>query len=230
MNNKVGFQLGGFNRRDVLRTAGGSLAAAALSSVPAFAQGPVELTLWSWLPNLRDQVDLFEAAHPNIKVNLVNAGQGGDEYTKLRAALKAGSGLPDVCHIEFQLVRSFEQLKALADIGPWANAHKDEFAAWAWNEVSDGDKVYAMPWDSGPIAVLYRNDVFEQHNLAVPKTWADFADQAIKLHEAAPDVFLTNATFSDGGWTRSTATSRRSSPPSGRSSSTRRRSRRSRAS
>ena len=204
MNDKVGFQRDGFNRRDVLKTAGVSLAAAAaLSRVPAFAQSPVQLTLWSWLPNFQDQVSLFEAAHPNIKVNLVNAGQGGDEYTKLRAALKAGSGLPDVCHLEFQLVRSFEQLKALADIGPSANAHKDEFAAWAWSQVSDGDKVYAMPWDSGPIAVLYRNDVFEKYNLTVPKTWAEFADQAIKLHEAAPDVFLTDATFSDGGWTTS---------------------------
>ena len=134
---------------------------------------------------------------------MINAGQGGDEYTKLRAALKAGSGLPDVCHLEFQLVRSFEQLKALADIGPSANAHKDEFAAWAWGQVSDGDKVYAMPWDSGPIAVLYRNDVFDKYSLTVPKTWAEFADQAIKLHEAAPDVFLTDSTFSDGGWTTS---------------------------
>ena len=134
MNDKVGFQRDGFNRRDVLKTAGVSLAAAAaLSRVPAFAQSPVQLTLWSWLPNFQDQVSLFEAAHPNIKVNLINAGQGGDEYTKLRAALKAGSGLPDVCHLEFQLVRSFEQLKALADIGPSANAHKDEFAAWAWS-------------------------------------------------------------------------------------------------
>ncbi len=204
MNDKVGFQRDGFNRRDVLKTAGVSLAAAAaLSRVSAFAQSPVQLTLWSWLPNFQDQVSLFEAAHPNIKVNLINAGQGGDEYTKLRAALKAGSGLPDVCHLEFQLVRSFEQLKALADIGPSANAHKDEFAAWAWSQVSDGDKVYAMPWDSGPIAVLYRNDVFEKYNLTVPKTWAEFADQAIKLHEAAPDVFLTDATFSDGGWTTS---------------------------
>ena len=90
------------------------------------AQAPVELTLWSWLPNFQDQVDMFEAAHPNIKVKLVNAGQGGDEYTKLRAALKAGSGVPDVAHIEFQLVRSFEQLNALADIGQWANPHKSE--------------------------------------------------------------------------------------------------------
>jgi multiple sugar transport system substrate-binding protein len=108
-----------------------------------------------------------------------------------------------VAHIEFQLVRSFEQLNALADMGQWANPHKSEFADWAWNQCSDGGKVYAMPWDSGPIAVLYRKDVFDEHNLTVPKTWAEFADQAIKLHEAAPDVYLTDATFNDGGWATS---------------------------
>jgi multiple sugar transport system substrate-binding protein len=79
MNDKVDFQRRGFNRRDVLKTAGAGLAAAALPSIPAMAQDPVELTLWSWLPNFQDQVDMFEAAHPNIKVKLVNAGQGGDE-------------------------------------------------------------------------------------------------------------------------------------------------------
>jgi multiple sugar transport system substrate-binding protein len=60
-----------------------------------------------------------------------------------------------------------------------------------------------MPWDSGPIAVLYRNDIFDAHNIVVPKTWDEFAEQAIKLHQAAPDVYLTDATFSDGGWVNS---------------------------
>ena len=191
------------NRREVLKAAGTGLAASVLPNAPARADETVELLLWSWLPNFQSEVDLFQAAHPNIKVKLVNAGQGADEYTKLRAGLKAGSGLPDVCHIEFQLVRSFRQLNALADIGEWANPHKGEFAPWSWNQVSDGDKVYSMPWDSGPIAVLYRKDIFDKYNIAIPKTWDEFAEQAIKLHQAAPDVYLTDATFSDGGWVNS---------------------------
>ena len=169
----------------------------------ATADEAVELVLWSWLPDFQAQVDLFQAAHPNFKVKLVNAGQGNDEYTKLRAGLKAGSGLPDVCHIEFQLIRSFRQLNALANIGEWANRHKGEFAEWCWNQVSQGDKVYSMPWDSGPIAVLYRKDIFDQHNIAFPKELDEFAEQAIRLHEAAPEVYLTDATFSDGGWVNS---------------------------
>ena len=31
---------------------------------------------------------MFEQKYPNIKVNLVNAGQPADEYPKLRTALK----------------------------------------------------------------------------------------------------------------------------------------------
>src|SRR5262249_21039245 len=118
---------GKLHRRDFLKATGAGLAAAALARGPALAEEPVNLLLWAWLPDFQAQIDLFEAAHPNIKVKLVNAGQGGAQYTNLRAGLKAGSGLPDVCHVEFQVVRSFWQLNALADIGEWANPHKSEF-------------------------------------------------------------------------------------------------------
>ncbi|MBV8176428.1 MAG: extracellular solute-binding protein, partial [Verrucomicrobia bacterium] len=191
------------DRRHFLKVAGASIAAAAIPAVPAVAEETVNLVLWAWLPDFQAQVDLFEKAHPNIKVKLINSGQGPAEYTNLRAGLKARSGLPDVCHVEFQVVRSFKQVKALADIGKWANSHKSEFAEWSWNQVSDGDTVYAMPWDSGPIGMLYRNDVFEKHGISLPKTWEEFAEQAIKLHEAAPDTYLTNAIFTDGGWVNS---------------------------
>ena len=133
---------------------GAGLAASALPIAPARADEAVELVLWSWLPDFQAPVDLFQAAHPSIKVKLVNAGQ----------------------------VRSFRQLNALADVGEWANPHKGEFAEWCWNQVSDGGKVYSMPWDSGPIVVLYRKDIFEKYNIAVPQTWDEFAEQARFLH------------------------------------------------
>jgi ABC-type glycerol-3-phosphate transport system substrate-binding protein len=90
MQDKRDFARHDLNRRDVLKAAGAGLATSALPNVPARADERVELVLWSWLPNFQAQVDLFQAAHPRIKVKLVNAGQGNDEYTKLRAGLKAG--------------------------------------------------------------------------------------------------------------------------------------------
>ena len=186
-------------RRDFLKVAGASVA---LASLPAAVRGaePVQVLLWSWLPDFQTQVDLFNTAHPGIQVKLVNAGQGDPEYQAVRAGLKAGKGLPDVVHIEFQFLESFRQNDAFSDIGKWATPHKAEFPEGTWTQVAKGDVVTGMPWDSGPMAMLYRKDIFDKHSITPPATWAEFADAAKKLHAADPNVFLTDALFSNGGW------------------------------
>src|SRR5690349_13074804 len=77
---------------------------------------PTELTFWSWVPNIAKQVALFEKKYPAIKVKVVNAGQGEPQYTKLRTALKAGTGAPDVAQIEYQYVPTFSLTKSLVDM------------------------------------------------------------------------------------------------------------------
>ena len=49
------------------------------------------------------------------------------------------------------------------------------------------------------MAMLYRKDIFDKHSITPPATWAEFADAAKKLHAADPNVFLTDALFSNGG-------------------------------
>jgi len=49
---------------------------------------------------------------------------------------------------------------------------KNDFVPWTWSQVSQGDKVYAIPQDSGPMGLLYRTDIFAQYHLPVPTTWA----------------------------------------------------------
>ncbi|MEX0954519.1 MAG: extracellular solute-binding protein [Rhizobiaceae bacterium] len=187
-------------RRNFLKVAGASVAAAALPAFPALSQDKVKVLLWSWVPDLQLQVEMFNAAHPGIQIELVNAGQGDPQYQAVRAGLQAGSGLPDVVQIEFQHLESFRQLDAFADIGPYANARKGEFPAATWAQVAKGDVVNAMPQDTGPMAMLYRKDVFDKHGVTPPATWDEFADAAEKLHAADPNVFITNALFSSGDW------------------------------
>ena len=186
-------------RRDFLKVAGASVALAALPAAVRAAD-PVKVVLWSWVPDLQLQVDMFNAAHPGIQIELVNAGQGDPEYQAVRAGLQAGSGLPDVVQIEFQHLESFRQLDAFADIGQWANPHKAEFPEGTWTQVAKGDVVNGMPWDSGPMAMLYRKDILDKYGITPPSTWAEFADAAKKLHAADPNVFLTDALLSNGGW------------------------------
>ena len=77
-----------------------------------------ELTYWSWTPQAEAQVAAFEEAYPNVTVNLVNAGTGNDQYTKLQNAIKAGSGAPDVVQIEYYAFPQFSLTESLLDLAP----------------------------------------------------------------------------------------------------------------
>ncbi|MEV6609580.1 extracellular solute-binding protein [Kutzneria sp. NPDC051319] len=155
---------------------------------------PTELTFWTWLPNIDREVALFQKKYPAIKVNVVNAGQGTPQYTKLRTALQAGAGAPDVVQIEYQYIPTFTITDSLLDLRPYgAAALKSQFVDWTWGQVTGaGGEVWAMPQDTGPMGLLYRQDIFDQHGIQVPKTWDEFADAAHKLHAADPNVYLTN--------------------------------------
>jgi multiple sugar transport system substrate-binding protein len=165
------------------------------------AKAPVTITFWSWVPHLQDEVTMFEKANPGIKVNYVNAGQGATEYTKLQTALKAGTGAPDVVQIEFQYLPSYEIQNYLVDLAPLgATAVKNDYVPWTWDQVSQGGHVWAIPQDSGPMALLYRTDIFAKYKLAVPTTWAQYQQEAIALHKANPKLYMTEFAGNDGGW------------------------------
>jgi multiple sugar transport system substrate-binding protein len=166
-------------------------------------QTPTELTFWTWVPDIQKEVDLFQRKYPAIKVNVVNAGQGQPHYQKLRTALTAGSGAPDVAQIEFQNIPTFTLTNDLLDLRPYgAGALKDRFVDWTWGQVTGQDgQVWAIPQDTGPMGMLYRQDIFDKHGITPPKTWAEFADAARKLHAADPNVYLTNlASNGSGVW------------------------------
>jgi multiple sugar transport system substrate-binding protein len=155
---------------------------------------PTELTFWTWVPDIQQEVALFEKKYPAIKVKVVNAGQGVKHYTKLRTALKAGTGAPDLAQIEYQAIPTFTITDSLLDLRPYgASALKGEFVDWTWGQVSGpGGEVWAIPQDTGPMGMLYRKDLFDKHGIQVPTTWDEFAEAAHKLHKADPDVYLTN--------------------------------------
>src|SRR6266849_6736940 len=71
---------------------------------------------------------------------------------------------------------------------------------WTWSQVTQGSKVYAIPQDSGPMGLLYRKDIFDQYHLAVPQTWAQYEQEAIALHKANPQIYMTDFPPSDPGW------------------------------
>ncbi|GIH15257.1 sugar ABC transporter substrate-binding protein [Rugosimonospora africana] len=159
------------------------------------------LTFWTWVPDISKEVDVFRQKYPAIKVNVVNPGQGTPAYTKLRTALKAGKGAPDLAQIEYQYIPTFSITKSLVDLRPYgADALKSTFVDWAWGQVTGANgEVWGYPQDTGPMGMLYRADIFAQYGVGVPKTWDEFAAAAQKLHAANPSVYLTNLADNEAG-------------------------------
>ncbi|MEU5153101.1 extracellular solute-binding protein [Glycomyces sp. NPDC021274] len=172
------------------------------AEIDAAMQTPTELNFWTWVPGIEKEVALFQNAYPAITVDVVNAGQGNPHYAKLRTALRAGNGAPDVAQLEYQMIPSFVITGDLLDLGPYgASEIGDQFVEFAWSQVSGTNgEVWAIPQDTGPMGMLYREDIFQAHGIEVPATWDDFAAAAQRLHAADPEVYLTNFAPSQGAF------------------------------
>ncbi len=157
------------------------------------SSGPVNLTIWSWVPNgLEKSAALFNQAHPNIHITVSNVGAGPVEYNKLFTAIKANNE-PDMALMEYQYMPTFEATGALVDLSQYgANSVKDQFVPWTWNQSVLGNAVYMIPWDSGAMIMSYRADLFQKYHLPVPTTWAQYADDAAKLQAANPNDYITD--------------------------------------
>ncbi|WP_405698708.1 sugar ABC transporter substrate-binding protein [Streptomyces coelicoflavus] len=162
------------------------------------------LTVWAWEPTLKQVAADFEKAHPGVKVDLVNAGTNKDEYTALQNAVSAKKGVPDVAQIEYYAMGQFALTEQLTDLKSFgADKLSAKFSPGPWNGVKAGsDGIYALPMDSGPMALFYNKKVFDKYGIEVPTTWAEYLDAARDLHKADPKAYIT-ADNGDAGFATS---------------------------
>ncbi|MER6439151.1 MULTISPECIES: extracellular solute-binding protein [unclassified Streptomyces] len=161
------------------------------------------VTVWAWEPTLKTVVADFEKKYPKVKINLVGDRSGDKHYTALSNAIAAGKGVPDVAQVEYFALSQYSLTKGLSDLAPYgAGKLAAKYTPGPWNAVSDGDKVYGLPMDSGPMAMFYNKKVFDKYKIAVPTTWDEYVDAARKLHKADPKAYIANDA-GDAGFTTS---------------------------
>ncbi|MFJ8008435.1 ABC transporter substrate-binding protein [Streptomyces fagopyri] len=161
------------------------------------------VTVWAWEPTLKTVVADFEKKYPKVKINLVGDRSGDKHYTALSNAIAAGKGVPDVAQVEYFALSQYSLTKGLSDLAPYgADKLAAKYTPGPWNAVSDGDKVYGLPMDSGPMAMFYNKKVFDKYKIAVPTTWDQYVDAARKLHKADPKAYIANDA-GDAGFTTS---------------------------
>jgi len=178
-----------------------SPSASVLAGGASCSSSATKLTFWAWVPGMNRAVTEFNQTHPSICVTLEDPGAGEPEYTALNNAMKAGSGAPDVAEVEFDELPSFIIQKYVVNLVPYgADNYKSDFATWAWNQVSQGSSVYAMPSDFGPMGFYYDQQTLAKYHITPPATWAEFAQDAAKLHSQNPKADLIDFAANDPQW------------------------------
>ncbi|SDZ50831.1 ABC transporter substrate-binding protein [Herbiconiux ginsengi] len=170
------------------------------SGSTASADNPVEITFQSWVPNIDQAVDAFNASHDDVKVTLetVTAGPDGG-YAKMLSAVQAGNPA-DVAQLGYDAIPDFLVNDALEDITDYVGDSSDLFVPWQWNTGVFNDKVYAVPQASGPLGQFYRKDIFDSLGIAYPTTWDEYYQAAKTIHASDPNKYITAFAFNQAPW------------------------------
>lgn len=188
---------------------GGSGTAA--SAAPAFDSAKdYNITVWAWEPTIQQDSDVvkkFEEEYPNIKVTVTNVGGAADTYTALSNALQAGTGLPDVAQIEYYALPQYAIASNLADLTQFgASDLEGKYTTGTWNAIHQTTAkgvagIYALPVDSGPMALFYNEATFKKAGIdAAPTTWDEFYQDAKKIHALGKNYYITSDSGNDAGF------------------------------
>ncbi len=165
------------------------------------AGGTIEF--WTWTPAGAEQAEAFMAEYPNVTVDVVEAGGSSEQITNFQNAIAAGSGIPDVISVEYMTIPQFRLSESLLDLTPYGlDELESTFTASTWTAVTSQDGLWALPQDSGPMAMFYNEAVFTELGLAVPTTWDEYV-AAAEVVAASGDDRCIVADDGNGGFVSS---------------------------
>jgi N,N'-diacetylchitobiose transport system substrate-binding protein len=132
----------------------------------------------------------FEAAHSGVTVSVEYLPVDG-RATRFNGAFNDKNSAPDVAEFGNTDLAGYTASNGFADLTndlkAWPDS-KDLVPAVADTAKVDG-KSYGIPWFTGTRALYYRTDVFTELGLTPPKTLAELAETARKIHAAKPDLY-----------------------------------------
>lgn len=164
-------------------------AATLLLASPTFAQTTTTISIWTRLAEegAKPMFDAFEAAHPDIDLEVEYIPGGKNHINKLIAAVAAGNA-PDMVTLDVVATEAFARLDALKPLDEIlaqnAEISGGTFPAGPLATGTFDGVQYAIPFGGDASAVAYNRDIFEEVGLDPdnpPQTWAEFNEAAQKL-------------------------------------------------
>lgn len=161
---------------------------------------PVEITYYTFSasPNYLEQLDqmiqLFEASHPNIKVNVETAPF--DQYFTKLQTLVAGGTAPDVFELNYENFVTYADKGLLLDLSPMMEAdttlNPDVYSERANSAFNYNGMQLGLPASFSTVVLYYNKDLFDKAGVAYPTadwTWADAVEAGQKLNDPANGVW-----------------------------------------
>ena len=148
-----------------------------------------EITVWSWdiaAKALEANIPGFNKLFPNVKVKVLDIGNQATYDRGLAGCAAGGGDLPDVYSVENNEAEVFwarfpNCFTDLNTLQPAASTLRNQFPAFKWTELTVGNKVFAMPWDSGPVVMFYRRDIYSQAGVNSATMFCSCSCSAISL-------------------------------------------------
>ena len=160
-----------------------------------------EITVWVDATR-QPAVEAFQAAHPEIKVNMVlddgSSGASGTFQTKIGLADQAGEGWPDVVfstqvNDAAWVAKETNGVQAFAKVlndGFLDQSFLDGFTPGALDPVTIDGVVYGLRNDLAPVLFWYNKELLDTFGYDVPATWEDYQALGDKLAAEHPGYFL----------------------------------------
>ncbi len=154
------------------------------------AKGPVTISFMAWgapeeLAVWQQIVNDFQAANPNIKVN-VEVSDWDSYWTKLKTLMAANTP-PDVFAMDAPLYLDYQSRGQLLNLQPYIDKNPgmlDGFYPVTLQAYKLPDGYYGMPRDFQTIVLFYNKDMFDKAGMAYPTgnwTYDDLRSAAKKL-------------------------------------------------
>jgi ABC-type glycerol-3-phosphate transport system substrate-binding protein len=192
------------SRRGLIKATGGIAGAAALAGPfanlglhIAEAQNTVTITIWGnhpeWKDPMQQILDAFQAANPDIKMELTEL-EGATEYpAKLQTSIAGGQPSDVLGDAEGNIIVRVAAGGDLPYIDLTGKVDVSQLTDTARLQVEVGGKVYGCPLAAYTVGLAIQNPIFAKHNLTPPTTWDELKMVAQKLKDAGETPIVLGA-------------------------------------
>ena len=165
------------------------------------AKDDKKITVWAWDDTFNIKAanmakERYLKDHPDVTIDVVSMAQD-DVVQKLNTSLSSGTydGLPNVVLIEDYKIQNYIQSYPgeLKDLS--SKVDKTKFMDYKLNVMTEGSKLYGVPFDTGVAGLFYRTDLIEQAGYKKEDmkdlTWEKYIEIGKAVKEKTGKAMLT---------------------------------------